>query len=485
MKHLIFIVAYNHENFIENVLNRIPKSLQEEKYEILIIDDASIDKTFKIANEWSKKNNNINITILKNNINYGYGGNQKIGMQYAIKNNFDTLSLLHGDGQYKPEIIHYLIKHHIKNQAALTLGSRMIHKKNALKGRMPLYKFFGNIILTKIQNFILGTNLSEFHTGYRIYSIKTLKKIKFELNTNNFHFDTEIIIQHIANKFKISEYPIPTYYGNEISYVNGINYAFNILRESFSYALQKLGIFHKEKYSYDFENYQDKSYFSSSHSIAIQQVKKKSSVIDLGSSNARYLYFLKHNQKCYLKTVNKFMHSKNLNIDEEEIVDLDINLPTKIKEFDYVLLLDVIEHLKNPEDFIKKLFYETKHDQKIIASTGNIAFIVIRFMLLFGYFNYGARGILDKTHTRLFTFSSFRRLFSSYYEIDIVKGIPAPFPLALGNNLFSKILIKINIFLIYFSKSMFSYQILFVLRPKKSLNNILKETLDYSNKIKS
>jgi len=202
-------------------------------------------------------------------------------------------------------------------------------------------------------------------------------------------------------------------------------------------SLQKLGIFHKEKYSYDFENYQDKSYFSSSHSIAIQQVKKKSSVLDLGSSNARYLYFLKHNQKCYLKTVNKFIHRKNLNIDEEEIVDLDINLPTKIKEFDYVLLLDVIEHLKNPEDFIKKLFYETKHDQKIIASTGNIAFIVIRFMLLFGYFNYGARGILDKTHTRLFTFSSFRRLFSSYYEIDIVKGIPAPFPLALGNNLFS------------------------------------------------
>ena len=198
---------------------------------------------------------------------------------------------------------------------------------------------------------------------------------------------------HIANKFKISEYPIPTYYGNEISYVNGINYAFNILRESFSYSLQKLGIFHKEKYSYDFENYQDKSYFSSSHSIAIQQIKKQSSVIDLGSSNAEYLYFLKHNQKCYLKTVNKFIHSKNLNIDEEEIVDLDINLPTKIKEFDYVLLLDVIEHLKNPEDFIKKLFDETKHDQKIIASTGNIAFIFIRFMLLFGYFNYGARGI--------------------------------------------------------------------------------------------
>ena len=91
MKHLIFIVAYNHENFITKVLERLPQSLQKEDYEILIIDDASIDKTFELANKWSNKNNTVNIKILKNIKNYGYGGNQKLGMKYAIENNFDTI----------------------------------------------------------------------------------------------------------------------------------------------------------------------------------------------------------------------------------------------------------------------------------------------------------------------------------------------------------------------------------------------------------
>ena len=175
MKHLIFIVAYNHENFITKVLDRLPKTLKNNNYEILVIDDASKDETYKTAINWSNLNSEINIKVLKNPTNLGYGGNQKLGFQYAIENNFDTLALLHGDGQYAPEIIVDLINEHIKQNNALTLGSRMIIKTNALKGKMPLYKFFGNIILTFLQNKILDTKLSEFHTGYRIYSIKDLK----------------------------------------------------------------------------------------------------------------------------------------------------------------------------------------------------------------------------------------------------------------------------------------------------------------------
>ena len=197
MKHLIFIVAYNHENFIAKVLDRLPEAVKNKNYEILLIDDASKDQTFNIAKNWSELNSEFYIKVLKNPTNLGYGGNQKLGFQYAIENNFDTLVLLHGDGQYAPEIIVDLIEDHIIQKNTLTLGSRMIIKTNALKGKMPLYKFFGNIILTFIQNKLLGTNLSEFHTGYRVYSIKNLKKINFHLNTNDYHFDTEIIIQCI------------------------------------------------------------------------------------------------------------------------------------------------------------------------------------------------------------------------------------------------------------------------------------------------
>ena len=114
----------------------------------------------------------------------------------------------------------------------------MINKKNALKGGMPFYKLVGNIVLTKVQNFLLNTKLAEFHTGYRIYSIKSLKNIPFHLNTQDFHFDTEILIQLFLINAKIKEISIPTFYGDEICHVNGIKYAFDVVKTTSTAVLQ-------------------------------------------------------------------------------------------------------------------------------------------------------------------------------------------------------------------------------------------------------
>ncbi len=481
MKHLIFIVAYNHENFITKVLDRLSPDVFLLNYEILIIDDASSDRTFQIANKWSSSNNDINLTILKNPKNLGYGGNQKMGFQYAIEKNFDTLTLLHGDGQYAPEIIYDLIKFHIEKNNGLTLGSRMIIKFDALKGKMPLYKFFGNIILTYIQNKILSSNLSEFHTGYRVYNVNHLNEINFHLNTNEYHFDTEIILQFLLNKFKINEFAIPTYYGEEISYVNGFKYAYNVLKETLKFKLQKLGIFYEKKYDKRInEMYFDKSNFFSTHSFAVNEIAPKSKVIDFGSSHGYYLNKLKE-KECYIKTINKEKINKSTVYDENEILDLNNSIPKNIKKFDYLLFLDIIEHLYNPEDFIHKISKQINNKQLIIASTGNIAFILVRIMLLFGFFNYGKRGILDITHTRLFNFNSFKKLFhANNFEIKKIIGIPAPFPLALGNNFFSKFFQKINLFLIKLFPKLFSYQILLVLKPTLSIAQMLKKTIKNS-----
>ena len=229
---LIFIVAYNHEKTIESVINRIPKKLLKlYDLEILIIDDASSDKTFEISKKIQRNqiNNNLKVKVFYNPINQGYGGNQKIGYHYSIKKKFDFVVLLHGDGQYAPEELPKLLNGLQNGKLDVVIGSRMIKKKNALKGGMPLYKLIGNIILTKIQNFLLNKNLAEFHSGYRIYSVKSLKSIPFHLNTNDFHFDTEILIQLFLINSKIKEISIPTFYGDEICHVNGIKYAFNIL----------------------------------------------------------------------------------------------------------------------------------------------------------------------------------------------------------------------------------------------------------------
>lgn len=249
-KILIFIVCYNAQAHICRVLDRIPRSFWESReVEILLIDDASPDDTVKavIDHAQAKK---LPMTVLRNIKNLGYGGNQKLGYQYAIDHGFDAVVLLHGDGQYAPEYLEAMLAPIIAEEKDIVLGSRMIIKGDALKGRMPLYKFFGNILLTGFQNLLLGSHLSEFHTGYRAYSVKTLASIPFCLNSDGFVFDTEILIQCLDNRMRIGEIAIPTFYGDEISHVKCMQYGVEIVYNTVVSRLQRLGLCYTERFDY-------------------------------------------------------------------------------------------------------------------------------------------------------------------------------------------------------------------------------------------
>lgn len=143
--------------------------------------------------------------------------------------------MLHGDGQYDPKKLPKFISKLLLDKYDAVFGSRMHSYISAISGGMPLYKFFGNIFLTKIQNFILKSKLSEFHSGYRSYTVNSLKKINYKNFTNSFHFDTEIIIEFFKKKLSIIEIPIPTNYNNEISNLKSIPYGLNILRVMIKY----------------------------------------------------------------------------------------------------------------------------------------------------------------------------------------------------------------------------------------------------------
>lgn len=493
-KLLIYIVAFNHEKFIEKVLERIDKKIFDKfDTEILVNDDSSEDNTLRILKNYEQKisSEKCRFKILSNPQNLGYGGNQKIGYHYAIKYNFDYVALLHGDGQYAPELLEELIDEMKTKKATAVFGSRMINKGGALKGGMPLYKFIGNKILTFIQNKVLSSNLSEFHSGYRIYSVQSLKKIPFNMNSNDYSFDTEIIIQLLLSKKKIVEYPIPTYYGEEISYVNGLYYAYQILIETFKAKVQKYNIFYDKKY--DLENgefnYQIKEKFESPHSKAIELINNNSNILDLGCNDGSLGNILKEKKNCKVVGVDNFIDKPKYVLDQFIKCDLDKELPeVDYSKFDYIIMLDVIEHLKYPEEFLDKLYKKISINEKveILISTANISFFPMRIMHLFGSFNYGKRGILDKTHTRLFTFSSFENLIlGSNFFIKSKSGIPAPYPLAFGNNILSNFMLKINNFFILIFKSLFSYQIFMKIKPNPSLENLLKKSLDKSASFKN
>lgn len=242
-KILVYVITYNASNHIKSVLEDVPND-----FEILVSDDASSDDTSQIVAKFISQNPDKKIKLVTQQKNLGYGGNQKFGYQYAIDNGFDAVVLIHGDGQYSPKLIPRMIAPIVDGAADAVLGSRMINKKSALKGGMPLYKFVGNIILTKVQNFILRMNLSEYHTGLRAYKIAALAQIPFQHNNNGFSFDTDILIQLIDRKFSIGEIHIPTHYGDEICRVNGVKYAFEIVLATLLSRAQRLGIYSCEKF---------------------------------------------------------------------------------------------------------------------------------------------------------------------------------------------------------------------------------------------
>ena len=485
---LILVIAYNAEATISEVVNRIPESLHAACHtEVLVIDDCSADSTFETAvSVKCREQQKFPMTVLYNPENLGYGGNQKIGYQYAIANGYDYVAMLHGDGQYAPEYLPALLQPLLEDQADAVFGSRMMLRGAALKGGMPYYKFFGNKILTWFENRLLGAQLTEFHSGYRLYSVKALSSLPFRLNTNDFHFDTEIIIQFVLAGYRIKELPIPTYYGTEICHVNGLAYAGNVIAACVKAKMQATGLFYARNFdcAQVRKNNPQKLGYPSTYTEAIKHIRPGSRVLDLGCNDGSMGIELKKRLHCQVVGVDKFPSPDITWYDQIVAYDLNVGLPElDYTKFDTILLLDVLEHLHSPEDFLRKLYdiLGAQPSTQLIVSTGNIGFFIPRFMLLFGGFNYGKSGILDMTHTRLFTWATFRTIFEQHgFVVESQVGVPAPYPLALGDNTFARCLVRINQLLIRLFKGLCSYQILLQLRSKPSLSYLLNHSIEAS-----
>ena len=247
---LVFIVAYQAETTIEAVLRRIPAALEAlAEVEILVSDDASTDRTVALAEAMRRPGAlPFPLRVQANPRNLGYGGNQKVGFRFAIDHGFDVVALIHGDGQYAPELLPTLLQPLLAGDADAVLGSRIMTRGGARRGGMPLYKLVGNRILTTLQNFLLRTRLSEFHSGYRLYGTAALRRIPFALAADGFHFDTEIIIQLLIAGQRLRELPIPTFYGDEISRVDGVSYAWHVVRSSLLARAQAHGLHYDRKF---------------------------------------------------------------------------------------------------------------------------------------------------------------------------------------------------------------------------------------------
>ena len=479
---LVFVVAYEAESTLARVLARIPPSMSELDVQVLVIDDSSRDQTFEVGLITAESVGH-RVTVLCNTANQGYGGNQKLGYAYALRHGFDFVVLLHGDGQYAPESIPELLAPLINGSVDAVLGSRMMIPGAARKGGMPLYKFVGNKVLTWLQNRLLGQRLSEFHSGFRAYRVAALGQIPFGYNSNAFHFDTEIIIQLLLAGFRIVEVPIPTYYGEEICRVNGLKYAWNVILATVGSRLHRLSILYDRKFDIELpanRRYELKLGYESSHSMALEAVPEGACVLDVGCGPGDFARELRR-KGCVVDGADQFAPFepslfRNFTLwREPELLKVDL------RAYDYVLLLDIVEHLKEPERFLDALRQASSsvaRPPRFIVTTGNVVFFLVRLQALLGHFNYGRRGILDLTHTRLYTFKSLRQLFEQCgFRVEGIRGVPAPYPLALGETRLGRALVKLNSVLIRLSPGLFSFQVFLVASPLPTVDALLDDSI--------
>ena len=208
-KTVVVMPALNAAKTLELTVSSIPRDVVDE---VLLVDDRSTDETLEIAR-------GLDVNVIWHPHNVGYGGNQKTCYLEALQRDADTVVMLHPDGQYEPALIPKLIEPIQAGSADMVLGSRMLIPGAAREAGMPLYKRVANRFLTSVENRVLGTHLTDLHTGYRAYSRKLLLTVPFLRNSLDFSFDSELLMQASQFGFRISEVPARTRYFEEASSV--------------------------------------------------------------------------------------------------------------------------------------------------------------------------------------------------------------------------------------------------------------------------
>jgi glycosyltransferase involved in cell wall biosynthesis len=241
-KVIVVMPARNAARTLEQTYAAIPHEWVDE---IILVDDKSTDGTIEVAR-------GLPLHVIWHPHNVGYGGNQKTCYLEALQREADAVVMLHPDGQYEPSLIPRLVAPVLRGEADLVLGSRLAEPGAARAGGMPLHKYVANRGLTAIENRVLGTRLSELHTGYRAYSRRVLLEVPFLRNALDFSFDSELLMQASHFGFRIAEVPARTRYFDDASSISlgpASVYAVKTVWAAARLVLHRSGILRSRKYS--------------------------------------------------------------------------------------------------------------------------------------------------------------------------------------------------------------------------------------------
>ena len=469
---LVFIVAYYAESTLTSVLERIPAKVRDDfDCEILVVDDASEDRTYAIGREYQQAHPEIRMTVLRNELNQGYGGNQKVGYAFAIERGFDFVAMLHGDGQYAPEELPRLLEP--LQRGPRRRGVRQPDDDDVRRAaragcRSTSTSATGSSPPCRTRCCAPGS--SEFHSGYRVYAVPALRRIRFPLNSNDFHFDTEIIIQLLNVGQRIVELPIPTLLRRR-----------DLPRERDA-VRQGRAADDAAEVAHGAGRALPAPVRAAATTARQQPLRPQARLPEQPpvrprrrargqprcstSARGRAAWPQELVAKgCEVAVVDQFpapdapgdVEVLQQNLDEPPVFDA--------RKYDHLLMLDVIEHLKDPEVFLEQLVDQFDYEPRtLVLTTPNVgvrraaADAAVRAVQLRQGGDPGPHAHAAVHLPQPASGCSSTRA-SACSE---VRGVPAPLPKVLGDGALGRLAVRVNELLIRLSRTLFSYQIFVV-----------------------
>ena len=425
---LAVVTAYQGAAALERTLSGIVPALLPLLAEITVFDDLSESEAESDLRSLAHTPAGPKLKYLRTPRRYEYGENLKNCFDYAVAGGFDYVVILKGDGSHDPACLPLFLAAALLDRFDVVIGNRMGGKRSL--------RLAANRLLSLADEAVLHMRLPDYHCGYRLIATRLLRRVPYALNVNDYLFDLQLLIQLRCLSVPIATVRVPAFHDVAMRAGRMAAYAAASAGTALAYRLHQLHVLRRPSYFVDLgEGYTLKRNRFSSHMQILDAIKPGSKVLDVGCGQsllaeeyARRGITVVGIDAIPAEEVSPFVH---------QYLEHDLERPLELpfgREFDFIVLSDVVEHIGNRDALLHSLRRHLKLDGQLIASTGNVAIWFYRASLLAGRFEYGPRGILDRTHVHLFTLDSFRRFFTERgYRLVAQRVTPIPFEVVFSS----------------------------------------------------
>jgi 2-polyprenyl-3-methyl-5-hydroxy-6-metoxy-1,4-benzoquinol methylase len=394
---------------LQATLDRIPEQVNDWLADVVVMSDRAGEPLVHLDRVAGGRRRATRIH--RSPRDYGHGGARKAAFEYALRNHLDHAITMRGDGTHPPEALPALLRPVILEGRPLILASRLVRRRDTYRAGMPLARLAAHWLATELLNRLLGLRVYDYHSSYRIYAVDALASLPFQLDSDDRRFDTEITVQFRALGVTPTEVAVLPAWREERGRGAEMSLFWGACGAALGYRMHQLHVTRRGRYLVNRGvHYTLKLSETGSHMQIVLAIRPGARVLDLGCSQGLLARPLR--EKGVLVTGVDANAPRGLAAELHEYVQRDLELPLELptaRVFDYVVCADVIEHVRQREELLRSARRYLKEDGRLIISTPNIALWFYRLSLFAGRFEYGPRGILDRTHVHLFTRATFRR----------------------------------------------------------------------------